>query len=73
MKVHSFETINVSLYDLKAQYLNNVIFNIKQKPLTLAKMLVLVPNNVFYLCIYSFFKGEVMCGGEICIISQNWK
>ena len=39
MKVHSFKTINVSLYDLKAQYLNNVIFNIKQKPLTLAKML----------------------------------
>ena len=38
MKVHSFETINVSLYDLKA-HLNNVIFNIKQKPLTLAKML----------------------------------
>lgn len=26
--------INASLYDLQAQYLNNVIFNIKQEPLT---------------------------------------
>ena len=47
--------INVRWYYLKAQYLNNTMFNIKHKPLTLVKILGRsAKERVFYLCIYLF-------------------